>query len=274
MNTLSWRTPTTPMPMEINPRKVFERMFGQGGSSAERIARMQEDRSILDAITRDAASLQLKLGPSDRQTMTQYLENIREIERRIQRAETNQGDEALLLPSRPAGVPFDFEEHVRLMYDLMVLSYQSNITRVITFMVSREVSNRTYPQVGVADGHHAISHHQNRAEKMEKNVRIQTFNLGMFAEFVEKLKNTPDGDGSLLDSMALLYGSNMSNSNAHDHFPLPNLVLGGAAGRMKGGRHLRYPDHTPMTNLLVSMLDKVGVRQDTLGDSTGRLENL
>jgi hypothetical protein len=274
MNTLSWRTPTTPLPMEINPRKVFERMFGQGGSAAERQARMHEDRSILDAITRDASALQATLGPSDRRTMSEYLENIREIERRIQRAETTQGDESLALPTRPAGVPFDFEEHVRLMYDLMTLAYQANITRVITFMVSREVSNRTYPQVNVSDGHHAISHHQNREEKMEKNVRIQTFNVNMFASFVEKLKNTPDGDRSLLDNMVLLYGSNMSNSNAHDHFPLPNLVLGGAAGRMKGGRHLRYADHTPMTNLLVSMLDKGGVRQESLGDSTGALANL
>jgi uncharacterized protein DUF1552 len=274
MNTLSWRTPTTPMPMEINPRKVFERMFGQGGSAAERMARIQEDRSILDAITKEASSLQVKLGPSDRQTMNQYLENIREIERRIQRAEKSQGDDSLVLPSRPAGVPFDFEEHVRLMYDLMVVAYQANITRVITFMVSREVSNRTYPQVNVNDGHHAISHHQNRAEKMEKNVRIQTFNVNMFRAFVEKLKNTPDGDGSLLDNIVLLYGSNMSNSNAHDHFPLPNLVLGGAAGRLKGGRHLRYADHTPMTNLLVTMLDKAGVRQESLGDSTGTLANM
>ena len=274
MNTLSWRTPTTPLPMEINPRKVFERMFGQGGSAAERQERIHEDRSILDAITREVSALQATLGPSDRRTMTEYLENIREIERRIQRAEKNQGDESLLLPARPAGVPFDFEEHVRIMYDLMALAYQANVTRVITFMVSREVSNRTYPQVNVSDGHHAISHHQNREEKMEKNVRIQTFNVGMFAEFVEKLKNTPDGDGSLLDNMVLLYGSNMSNSNAHDHFPLPNLVLGGAAGRMKGGRHLRYTDHTPMTNLLVSMLDKAGVRQESLGDSTGALANL
>src|SRR6188474_2435531 len=192
MNTLSWRTPETPLPMEINPRKVFERMFGQGGSAAERLARIEEDRSILDAITKDASSLQLRLGPSDRQTMNQYLENIREIERRIQRAEKTQGDESLQLPQRPAGVPFDSEEHVRLMYDLMVVAYQANITRVITFMVSREVSNRTYPQVNVTDGHHAISHHQNRAEKMEKNVRIQTFNVGMFREFVDKLKNTPD----------------------------------------------------------------------------------
>jgi hypothetical protein len=274
MNTLSWRTPTTPLPMEINPRKVFERMFGQGGSAAERQARILEDRSILDAITHEASALQATLGPSDRRTMAEYLENIREIERRIQQAEKSQGDESLQLPTRPAGVPFDFEEHVRLMYDLMALAYQANVTRVVTFMVSREVSNRTYPQVNVPDGHHAISHHQNREEKLEKNVRIQTFNVGMFAEFVEKLKNTPDGDGSLLDNIVLLYGSNMSNSNAHDHFPLPNLVLGGAAGRMKGGRHLRYPDHTPMTNLLVSMLEKAGVKQESLGDSTGALANL
>ena len=189
MNTLSWRTPTTPQPMEINPRKVFERMFGEGGSAAERVARIREDRSILDAIAKEAAGLQLQLGASDRQTMTQYLENVREIERRIQRAEKSQGDADLQLPSRPAGVPFDFEEHVGLMYDLMTLAYQAQITRVITFMVSREVSNRTYTQVGVTDGHHAISHHQNRAEKMEKNVRIQTFNVNMFGEFLTKLKD-------------------------------------------------------------------------------------
>jgi hypothetical protein len=274
MNTLSWRTPTMPLPMEINPRKVFERMFGQGGSAEDRLRRIREDRSILDAITRDIASLERRLGPADRQTMAQYLENIREVERRIQRAEQSQGDEALLLPARPAGVPFDFVEHVRLMYDLMVLAYQADVTRVITFMVSREVSNRTYPQVGVTDGHHAISHHQNRPEKMEKNARIQTFNVGMFAEFVEKLKKTPDGDGTLLDNVVLLYGSNMSNSNAHDHFPLPNVVIGGAAGQMQGGRHLKYPDRTPMTNLLVSMLHKVGVRQESLGDSTGPLTDL
>ena len=206
--------------------------------------------------------------------MNQYLENVREIERRIQRAEKSQGDADLQLPARPAGVPFDFEEHVALMYELMALSYQANITRVITFMVSREVSNRTYTQVGVTDGHHAISHHQNRAEKMAKNVLIQTFNVNQFKGFLEKLKSMPDGDGSMLDHTLLLYGSNMSNSNAHDHFPLPNLVVGGAAGQMKGGRHLKYADHTPMTNLLVTMLDKVGVKQESLGDSTGTLENL
>ena len=274
MNTLSWRTPTTPMPMEINPRKVFERMFGQGGSATERLARIKEDKSILDAITRDVASLQVQLGPSDREMMTQYLENVREIERRIQRAEQSQGDEDLTLPARPAGVPFDYEEHIKLMYDLMALAYQADVTRVMTFMISREVSNRTYPQVGVTDGHHAISHHQNRAEKMEKNVKIQTYNISQFGYFLDKLRNTPDGDGSLLDHAVLLYGSNMSNSNAHDHFPLPNLVIGGAAGRMKGGRHLKYTDHTPMTNLLVTMLDKVGVKQESLGDSSGLLMNL
>jgi hypothetical protein len=274
MNTLSWRTPTTPMPMEINPRKVFERMFGQGGSASERRARIKEDRSILDAITKDVASLQLRLGASDRETMTQYLENVREIERRIQRAEQSQGDEDLLLPARPAGVPFDYEEHIKLMYDLMVLAYQADVTRVMTFMISREVSNRTYPQVGVTDGHHAISHHQNRAEKMDKNVKIQTYNIGQFGYFLEKMQNTPDGDGSLLDHAVLLYGSNMSNSNAHDHFPLPNLVVGGAAGRIKGGRHLKCADHTPMTNLLVTMLDKVGVKQESLGDSSGSLTEL
>jgi hypothetical protein len=253
---------------------VFERMFGLGGSPTERLARIQEDRSILDAITKEAAALQLQLGPSDRQTMNQYLENVREIERRIQRAEKSQGDADLQLPARPAGVPFDFEEHVALMYELMALSYQANITRVITFMVSREVSNRTYTQVGVTDGHHAISHHQNRAEKMAKNVLIQTFNVNQFKGFLEKLKSMPDGDGSMLDHTLLLYGSNMSNSNAHDHFPLPNLVVGGAAGTMKGGRHLKYEDHTPMTNLLMTMLDKVGAKQETLGDSTGTLGNL
>ena len=274
MNTLSWRTPTTPMPMEINPRKVFERMFGQGGSAAERLARIKEDKSILDAITKDVASLQVQLGPSDRQMMTQYLENVREIERRIQRAETSQGDEDLQLPARPAGVPFDYEEHIKLMYDLMTLAYQADVTRVITFMISREVSNRTYAQVGVPDGHHAISHHQNRADKMAKNVKIQTYHITLLRKFLEKMKNTPDGDGSLLDHSLLMYGSNMSNSNAHDHFPLPTLVLGNANGAVKGGRHLRYPDHTPMANLLVTLLNRVGVQEHQLGDSTGAFSNL
>jgi hypothetical protein len=273
MNTLSWRTPTTPLPMEINPRKVFERMFGHGGTPAARLARTRQDRSILDAITGQAADLQRTLGPHDRATVDQYLENVREIERRVQLA-GNENVTELVLPAAPAGIPFSYEEHVKLMYDLLALAYQANITRVFTFMVAREVSNRTYPQVGVSDGHHAISHHQNRAEKLEKNVKIQTYHTGLFAYFLEKLQSTPDGDGSLLDHSTILYGSNMSNSNAHDHFPLPTLLVGGGAGRLEGGRHLKYPDRTPMTNLLVTLLDKTGVEVDTLGDATGPLVSL
>ena len=273
MNTLSWRTPTTPLPMEINPRKIFERMFGSGGSAADRAARTQEDRSILDAITHQAADLQRSLGVQDRATVSDYLENIREIERRIQKA-SQQVSADLALPEEPAGIPFSYEQHVGIMFDLLALAWQADITRVFTFMMAREVSNRTYPQVGVPDGHHATSHHQNRPEKIEKLVKIQNYHLTLFAKFIDKLRQTPDGDGSLLDHSVILYGSNMSNSNAHNHFPLPNLVLGGGAGRLTGGRHLRYADHTPMTNLLVTLLDKTGVREETLGDSTGRLTDL
>jgi hypothetical protein len=273
MNTLSWRTHTTPLPMEINPRKVFERMFGSGGSAADRAARTQEDRSILDAITHQAADLQRSLGVQDRATVSDYLENIREIERRIQKA-SQQVSTDLALPEEPAGIPFSYEQHVGIMYDLLALAWQADITRVFTFMMAREVSNRTYPQVGVPDGHHATSHHQNRPDKIEKLVKIQNYHLTLFAKFLDKLRQTPDGDGSLLEHSVILYGSNMSNSNAHNHFPLPNLVLGGGAGQLKGGRHLKYEDHTPMTNLLVTLLDKAGVHEETLGDSTGRLTDL
>jgi hypothetical protein len=269
MNTLSWRTPTTPQPMEINPRKVFERMFGQGGSTAERVEHTQEERSILDAITQQASDLQRTLGPQDRSTMNDYLENVREIERRVQKGGEEQGNTDL--PDAPAGIPFNFEQHINLMYDLLVLAYRANVTRVASFMVAREVSNRTYPQIGVPDGHHATSHHQNKPDKIEKLVKIQQYHLTLFARFLDKLKTTQDGDGSLLDHSILLYGSNMSNSNAHNHFPLPNLVIGGGAGTLDGHRHLRFPDHTPMSNLLLAILEKAGVHQDTLGDSTGAL---
>jgi hypothetical protein len=274
MNTLSWRTPTTPLPMEINPRKVFERMFGQGGSPEQRAARSQEDRSILDAISKEAGDLGRNLGPKDRTTINEYLENVREIERRIQKAGQDQETADVVLPEAPAGIPFSYDQHVKLMYDLAALAYQAGITRVFTFMVAREVSNRTYPQIGVPDGHHATSHHQNKPEKIEKLVKIQSYHLGLFAEFLKKLESTPDGDGSLLDHSLILYGSNMSNSNLHNHFPLPNLVLGGGAGRVQGGRHLRYPDHTPMSNLLLTLLDKAGIPMDNLGDSTGKMAEL
>jgi Protein of unknown function (DUF1552) len=271
MNTLSWRTPTTPMPMEINPRKVFERMFGQGGTPQQRLARRKEDQSILDAIQSEAKSLQLNLGTQDKNTLNDYMDNVREIERRIERASAQNNDASLVLPDAPAGIPYAYEDHVGIMFDLLAISYQANITRVATFMMAREVSNRTYPQVGVPDGHHATSHHQNRADKIEKLMKIQSFHLTLFSKFLAKLQATPDGDGTLLDHSVILYGSNMSNSNAHNHFPLPNLLIGGGQGRLKGGRHMKYEDHTPMTNLLVTMMDKVGVEVESLGDSTGRL---
>jgi len=274
MNTVSWRTHTTPLPMEINPRKAFERMFGLGGSASARMARTEEDRSVLDLFMQQSSDLQKKLGAQDRTTVNDYLDSVREIERRIQNAGSQQADAQLTLPDAPTGIPYSYEDHVKMMYDLIVLAYRANVTRVSTFMVAREISNRTYPQVGVSDGHHAISHHSNQAAKMEKNVKIQTYHVSLFAQFLEKLRTTPDGAGSLLDNSIILYGSNMSNSNAHNHFPLPVLVAGGGSGRMKGGRHLKYPDHTPMTNLLLTLLDKAGVAMDSLGDSTGKMSEL
>jgi hypothetical protein len=274
MNTISWRTHTTPLPMEINPRKAFERMFGLGGSAAAQVARTQQDRSVLDLFMQQSSDLQKKLGAQDRSTVNDYLDSVREIERRIQNAGSQQADSQLTLPDAPTGIPYSYEDHVKMMYDLIVLAYRANVTRVATFMVAREISNRTYPQVGVSDGHHAISHHANLAAKMDKNVKIQTYHVSLFAQFLEKLRNTPDGAGSLLDNSIIVYGSNMSNSNAHNHFPLPTLVAGGGAGRLKGGLHLKYPDHTPMTNLLLTVLDKAGVPMDSLGDSTGKMSEL
>jgi hypothetical protein len=275
MNTLSWRTPTSPMPMEINPRKVFERMFGQGGSAEARIARQHEDRSILDALVGEATDLQYKLGAHDRAKIDLYLESVREIERRLERAESQAGRNAdLEVPEAPPGIPFVYEEHVGLMFDLLALAYEADITRVFTFMMAREISNRTYPQVDVSEGHHAVSHHANRPEKMAMNVRIQQYHVSLFAKFLARLAATPDGDGSLLDHSILLYGSNMSNSNAHDHFPLPNVVVGGANGRHRAGQHVKAEDHTPMTNLLVALLAKVDVPVETLGDSSGTIAEI
>jgi hypothetical protein len=262
------------MPMEINPRRAFERMFGQGGNASTRAARREQDRSILDALTEQASDLQSALGTSDRTTLNSYLENVREIERRLDRASAQLDDPDLELPDAPAGIPFVYEDHVETMFDLLKLAFQADITRVFTFMMAREVSNRTYNQVGVSDGHHALSHHQNREEKMSNNVLIQNYHVTLFSRFLEKLQSTRDGDGSLLDNSILLYGSNMSNSNAHDHFPLPNVVVGGGRGRLAGGQHLRYPDHTPMTNLLLTLAHKAGVTAGELGDSTGTIAEL
>ena len=275
MNTLSWRSPTTPNPMEINPRKVFERLFGQGGTIEQRLARQREDRSILDAIVQQTNMLNTKLGHSDQQKVTDYLESIREIERRLQQAEAQIANNAdLVIPEAPAGIPFVYEEHLKMMFDLMVLAFQSNITRVSSFMLARETSNRTYPMVQVFEGHHATSHHQNDNEKMARNTRIQTWHVGQFRYFVDKLASIREGDGTLLDNVILLYGSNMSNSNAHDHYPLPAVLVGGGAGTLKGGMHVRYDQRTPMTNLLVTMLNKAGVQTESIGDSTGAVSEI
>jgi hypothetical protein len=275
MNTLSWRTPTTPLPMEINPRKVFEIMFGQGASAEQRIARRAEDRSILDALGVKTSELRASVGTRDRETLDQYLEGVREIERRLQQAESQaELNPDLVIPEAPSGIPFDYESHVAIMFDLLALAFQADITRVWTFMMAREVSNRTYPQAGVPEGHHATSHHMNRPDRMQLNAQIQHYHVGLFARFLERLDATPDGDGSLLDNSILLYGSNMSNSNAHDHYPLPNVVVGGGRGALNGGLHVRCEDNTPMANLLVTLLNKAGVEIDSLGDSDGTIAQI
>lgn len=271
INTLCWRTPTTPLPMEINPRAVFDRLFGDGSSAEERLARLDRERSILDAVSGQMKRLEGNLGPNDRSKVAEYLDNVREIERRIQLAEKQTSDANLELPPTPAGIPDDHQEHSKLMMDLMALAFQADITRISTFMMAREVSYRTFPQIGVNDPFHPTSHHQNDPEKLEKLTKINTYHVSLVAHLMEKLKSTPDGDGSLLDHSLLFYGSGMSNSNVHDHSPLPILLAGGAAGRMKGGRHIKYPENTPMANLLLTILDKAGVHQESLGDSTGLL---
>src|SRR5262245_40126480 len=262
MNAMSWSSPTTPLPIEINPRRAFDRLFGQA-------ARTDQDKSILDAFKAQVSDLQNKIGPKDRSSVSDDLDSVREIERRIQKAAAQPRPPEAGQSPVPPGIPESYEEHVKMMYDLLVLAYRANVTRVTTYMVARETSLRTYPQLGVPDAHHEISHHQNVPEAIKKNVKIQIYHMGLFAQFLEKMRSTPDGDGSLLDNSIVLFGSNMSNSNLHDHFPLPNLVIGGA---FKGGRHVKYPDRTPMTNLLLTLLDRAGVRIDKLGDSTGRLD--
>jgi hypothetical protein len=274
LNTLSWRTPTTPLPMEINPRVVFERMFGEGGTAAQRAARMEEDRSILDAVTKEAGSFQKDLGAHDRSRISDFLDDIREIERRIQTAQKQSAAMQVAAPSVPVGVPESFEEHCKLMFDLLALAYQADITRVSTFMMARELSQRTYPQVGAPDPHHALSHHQNDPERIAKLVKVQNYHVQMFAHYLQKLSSIQDGQGTLLDHMILLYGGNMSNSNLHNHFPLPVLLAGGGAGQLKGNRHVKCNDHTPMSNVLMTLLDKIGIPMDHVGDSNGLVADL
>ena len=274
MNTISWRTPTTPLPMEINPRVVFDRMFGDGATPEQRLKRIESQRSILDAVNEQIRRLQGGLGSTDRNRVAEYMDTVREIERRIQISEKQNSNTNLDVPKTPAGIPDDYIEHTKLMFDLMALSFQADITRISTFMMAREVSYRTFPKLGISESFHPASHHQNLPARLEALTRINAHHVQLFSHVLERLKATPDGDGNLLDHSLLLYGSAMSNSNVHNHGPLPVLVAGGAAGRMKGGRHIKYPENTPMSNLLMTILDKAGIPQESVGDSTGFLSEV
>ena len=271
INTLCWSAPTSPLPMEINPRVVFERMFGDPGSKSQRIARIREDKSILDSIAQDETRLKRGLGARDVARVGEYLENIREIERRIQTAE-KQAESSLEIPDSPAGVPQSYEEHVGLMFDLMAVAYQADITRVITFMLARELSPKSYPQIGVPDPHHSISHHQNVAEKIAGHAKINTYHVTLFSRFLEKLRNTPDGDGSLLDHAMFVYGSGMANGNQHTHNPLPMIIVGGAGGSLKGNRHIQTAKDTPLGDGLLAIAGKAGIDVAAIGNSKGRVE--
>ena len=273
-NNLSWSSPTTPLPAEAHPRIVFERLFGEGGTLAERRAALQKRASLLDAVTEDFARLRRQLGPADRARVSGYMESIREVERRIQKSEVDAKQNALPDLDRPIGVPASYADHARLMFDLQVLAMQGDITRVITFQLARETSNRTYPEIGVPDPHHPLTHHGNDPVKIARMAKINQFHVSLFAYFLERLKATREGDGSLLDHSLVLYGSGMGNPNVHDHTNLPIIVAGGAAGRMKGGRHIKYDQPTPLANLHLTLLDKVGVRLDRFGDSNGKVKEL
>jgi hypothetical protein len=272
MNTVSWSSPTTPLPMDINPRVVFERMFGEAGTAAKRAARRRDDRSLLDSITEEARSLQRGLGVRDRTRVGEYLDNIREIERRIQRAEEHHGSEVTI--DAPIGVPDSFEEHVGLMYDLLAVAYQADITRVFTFMLSRELSQRTYPQIGVTEQHHSVSHHGNDPNKIGQNVKINVYHMELFAKFIEKLRQAPDGDGSILDHSLIFYGGGMGNPNGHLSDPLPVVAVGGGVkmGGTPGHRQIELPKRTPVGNLWLAVAQKYQSSIETFGDSSGAID--
>ncbi len=273
-NNLSWSSATTPLPSEAHPRLVFERLFGQGGTPAEREALLKSRASLLDAFMEDIGRLQRQVGASDKARVEQYLESIREIERQIQRSEAIGDEEIATDMERPVGVPAEFGDHATLMYDLQLLALQADITRVITFQFTRELSNRTYPQIGVPEPHHPTSHHGGDPVKIGKIAKIAEYHVEFFARFLEKMEAIPDGDGSLLDNTIYLYGSGMGNPSLHDHVDLPILVAGGASTGLRGGRHIQYNSGTPLANLHLTLLDRVGVRLDSFGDSTGKIDNL
>ena len=248
VNSLSWSSPTTPLPMENNPRMVFERLFGEGGTVDQRRAEMRKDRSILDSVTEDMSRLLRTLGASDRVRVSQYVDAVREVERRIQRAEEQASESTLALPDRPVGIPESYDEHAKLLFDLLVLTYQADLTRVFSMQLGREQSARTYPWIGVNEGHHGVSHHQDKPEKIAAIAKINAYHIELLSYFVEKLAATPDGDGSLLDHSMVLHGSGMCNGNLHDHKNLPLVLLGGGSGQLRGGRHIKYTELTPMAN--------------------------
>ncbi len=273
-NHLSWSSPQTPLPAEAHPRMVFETLFGAGGSVADRTVALKKRASLLDSVTEEITRLQNKLGPNDRNKVNQYLETIREVERRIQQASANTTENPLPDLDRPIGVPAAYADHARLMFDLQVLALQGDITRVITFQLARETSNRTYPEIGVPDPHHPLTHHGNDSEKIAKMAKINQFHVSLFAEFLKKLQSTPEGNGSLLDHSLYLYGSGMGNPNIHNHTNLPILVAGGAAGNMRGGQHIQFDKPTPLANLHLTLLNKVGVRLESFADSQGQVDEL
>jgi hypothetical protein len=270
MNTLSWQSETAPLPMEINPRSVFEQLFGGGGNQDERLARMRTDRSLLDFVADDLKDVQAGIGSRDRARLSQYLDHVREIERRIQRAE-QQAATIPDVPNAPVGVPESFEEHVKLLFDLLFVAYQADLTRVFTFMLGRELSQRTYLNIGVTEPHHSISHHGNRPAAIEMHAKVNTYHLTLFSQFVERLKSTEDGDGSLLDHSLLLYGSGMGNGNVHSADLLPTLLVGGGAGTVKGNRHIVADTLTPNADLLISITETYGIELERFGGNKGRI---
>jgi hypothetical protein len=273
-NNLSWSSPTTPLPAEAHPRLVFESLFGEEGGAADRRASLRKRASLLDSVTEELARLQKQLGPQDQNRVSQYLESVRDVERRIQQAEAAAGQNPVPDVDRPIGVPASYADHARLMFDLQLLALQGDITRVITFQLAREASNRTYPEIGVSEPHHPLTHHGNDPDKIAKVAKINQFHVSLFAEFLQKLQSTPEGNGSLLDHVLYLYGSGMGNPNVHDHINLPIIVAGGAAGNMQGGRHIRYEQAVPLANLHLTLLDKVGVHLDSFADSNGKMDEL
>jgi hypothetical protein len=268
-STVAFRTPTQPLPMENDPRKVFYRLFGQGDTAQERTEIVSETGSLLDHVQEKAQRLGRELGPADRAMLADYLDSVRELERRVQKVRESAASSDVKLPDAPLGIPADFAEHLKLMFDMITLAWQSNKTNVATFMMAKEVSMRTYNQIGVPDAFHPLSHHQNDPAKLDRLSKIQTYHTQQFARFVKRLAETPEGDGTLLDHSLILFGSNMSNSDKHNNDPLPSALLGHASGRVKGGQHLHYPQDTPHANLLLTMLNRAGVPLEKFGNSTG-----